>query len=127
MYFHLYEEPFCFSFSKSESFREQCDHACRILRRMDAPPIPFGALALLFSVDDGTSRKHWQDFKAQESLLQMRGRPTVLTTGEVNELVDVILNAQIIRWPLSGPEVRGIITEKYRKTELLNTLYQILR
>jgi hypothetical protein len=52
----------------------------------------------------------------------MRGRPTVLTTREVNEIVDVIINAQMTRRPLSGPEVRGIIEKKDQKTVSLDSL-----
>jgi hypothetical protein len=80
-----------------------------------------------FSPDKGAIRKQWQNFKAQENVLRVRGQPTVLTTEEINEIVDVILNAQITRRHLSGHEVRGIIENKYQRTGLLDTLYQILR
>jgi hypothetical protein len=55
------------------------------------------------------------------------GTGTVLTTEAVNDLVDVILNSQITRRPLSRPKGRGIIEKKCQKTVLLDTLYQILR
>jgi hypothetical protein len=48
-------------------------------------------------------------------------------TGEINEIVNVILNAQMTRRSLSGPETRGTIKKKYMKTMLLDILYQILR
>jgi hypothetical protein len=68
-----------------------------------------------------------QNFKAQENVLRMQGRPIVLTIEEVNEIVDVILNPQITRRIISGPAVRGIIEKKYQKIVLMETLYQILR
>jgi hypothetical protein len=37
------------------------------------------------------------------------------TTEEVNEIVERILNVQITRRHLFGPEVRGIIEKKYQK------------
>jgi hypothetical protein len=58
---------------------------------------------------------------------KMPGCPIVPTTGEVNEIVDVILNTQITCRPFSGAEGRGIIEKKYQKTMLLDTLHQILR
>jgi hypothetical protein len=94
---------------------------------MHIPPVPFAAIAQLFSVYKGTIHKHWQNFKAQENVLPMRGCPVGLMTGEINETVDVTLNTQITSRPLSGPEVRGIIEKKYQKTVVLDTLYQILR
>jgi hypothetical protein len=56
----------------------------------------------------------------------MRGRPTVLATGDVNEIIDMVLNAQITHRPFSGPEARGIIEKKYQKTVLLDTVCSIL-
>jgi hypothetical protein len=72
---------------------------------MHTPPVPFADITQLFSIDKGTIRKHWQNFKAQENAIWMRGRSTVLTTEEVNEIVDVVFEAQITRRPLSGLEV----------------------
>jgi hypothetical protein len=83
------------AFSKSESLWEQRVHARRILHRMQTPTVPFAAIAELLSVDKGAIRKHWQNFNAQENVLLMWERPTVRTTEEVNEIVDVILNTQI--------------------------------
>jgi hypothetical protein len=115
------------TFSKSESFREQCANTCRILYTMHTLSVPFAAIARLFSFNNGTIHQHWQNFKARENVLRMRGHPTVLTTDEISGLVDVILNVQITRGPSSGSEVRGIIEKKYQKTVLLDTLCQILR
>jgi hypothetical protein len=63
---------------------------------MHTPPVPFAAIAQLFSIDKGTIRKHWQNFKTQENGFRMRGRLTVLKTQEINEIADVILNAQMV-------------------------------
>jgi hypothetical protein len=93
----------CFSsgetFFKSESFREQCAHAYRILHRMHTPPVPFAAIAQLFSVDRGAKHKHSQDFKAQEIVLRMWQRLPVLTIYGFSEIVDMILDGQITGRP----------------------------
>jgi hypothetical protein len=50
-----------------------------------------------------TISKHCQNFKAQEKVPRVQGRPAVLTTEDVEEIINVILNAQITRRPVSGP------------------------
>jgi hypothetical protein len=79
------------AFSKSEFFREQ-SHACRILRITHTPPVSFTAITELFSIDKDIIPKHWQNFNAQEKALRVWRRPIVLTTAEVNQIVNVILN-----------------------------------
>jgi hypothetical protein len=112
------------AFSKSGSFWEQCADACQILLTVHTPSVPFAPIVQSFSVDKNTIRKRWQNFKSSENILRTRGRPIVLTTEEVNEIVDVSLNSQVSRKPLSGPEVPGIIEKEHHKTVLLDLLCQ---
>jgi hypothetical protein len=115
------------AFSQSQSFREQCFHACRILRMNHIPPVPFAVIGRLLQVDKGTVRNHWQTFKAQENLIRQQGRPSLLTQEELDETVAIIIDAHYERRPLSGPEIRDLIHRKFGKSLRLDTLYQLLK
>jgi hypothetical protein len=92
-----------------------------------APPVPFSVIGHLLSVDKGTVRKHWQQFKAQANLVGHPGRPSLLTPEELDEVVALIINAHYERRPLSGPEIRDLIDRNYQKSLCLDSLYQLLR
>jgi hypothetical protein len=79
------------------------------------------------AVDKGTICRHWECFKAQKNIIQQPGRHSLLTTGEINDIIQMIIEARQDRRPLSGPEIRNIIERKYGKLLFLDTLYHIFK
>jgi hypothetical protein len=82
------------AFSRSQSSREQCFHACRVLRVDHVPPVPFAVIGRLLQVDKGTVRNHWQTFKIQNNLTRQAGRPSLLTPEELDEIINNIISAR---------------------------------
>jgi hypothetical protein len=66
-------------FNSSGSFREQCFHACRILRTQYQPAVPYSLIGKLFHVDKATIRKEWKRFMKDADQAISGGRPPILT------------------------------------------------
>jgi hypothetical protein len=77
----------------------------------------------LLSADSGTIRKHWEHFKDRQNLLRHAGRPSLLTSEELDEIVALTTDAYFERRPLSGPEIRDIIHRRHQKSPCLDSLY----
>jgi hypothetical protein len=113
-------------FLSSTSFREQCAHACRILRIEHDPPVPFQIIATLFNVDRGTIWNHWRTYRSRQNEVGIAGRPSTLTRDELDITIETVIRAFLERRPLTLPEIGAIIRSKFNKVILPDTLYHAL-
>jgi hypothetical protein len=113
-------------FLSARTFREQCSHACRILRTEHDPPVPFKLIGQLFNVDGGTVYNHWRNYKSRLNEVGMAGRPAALSREELDRVVEMILRAFHERRPLTLPEIDASIRANFNKVLLRDTLYHAL-
>jgi hypothetical protein len=113
-------------FLASTSCREQCAHACRILRIQNAPPTPFKIIGRLFNVNSWTVANHWRNYRARQNEFRMPGRPAALTLVELDDIIATILRAFRERRPLTLPEIAAVLRAKFNKVLLPDTLYHAL-
>jgi hypothetical protein len=114
------------SFQASTSFREQCYHACRILRAEQDPPVPFSLIGKVFQVDKGTVRKHARKYADDLDAIGSPGRPPLFTPEQIDEIVKTILYFFEQRKPLTLTDIRSFAIGRFARPVNSDTLRHIL-
>jgi hypothetical protein len=114
-------------FMRSENVREQCAHACRVLRENHQPVVPFSVIGRLLGLDKSTVRKEWK--------LWTMGRTNALSPGR-HALLNIEMRAEIASWieekwsahqPATHRQLRLFVSEKWGISILPNTMSHIVR
>jgi hypothetical protein len=113
-------------FNASGSFREQCFHACRVLREEHQPVVPYSVIGMLFRVSKGTIRKEWKRFQKDADNAASGGRPPILTSLQVQTIVEQIHTAYERKNPFTIKDICNFASESFRVDVLPNTMRHIL-
>jgi hypothetical protein len=113
-------------FLASETFREQCAHACGVLREKFVPVVPYATIGQLFGVKAPTVSYHWKQFLQNGNVVEEAGRHPLLTPERLTELVAVITESYENRRPMTMSEIKQFIAKKYQFFVRSNTMYHIL-
>jgi hypothetical protein len=87
--------------------------------------VPFKFIGDLFEVDGRIIWNHWKEYKLRRNELKMPGRPAALSPSEVDDIVETINRSFYARRPLSLPEIVSVISTKFAKSLLHDTLYYL--
>lgn len=119
------------TFMASSCVREQCAHACRILRENHNPVVPYSVIGRLLQVHRGQVQKEWKAWKDHENNLLSPGRPVVLDANKAQELIEWVETLWNQHQPPTQKQTRLFIAERWRiwiaKTTLQRTIQRIPR
>jgi hypothetical protein len=108
--------------------RERCYWACQLLsRRCDEKlKVPFAAIGRILGEDRGHVKRNWEIFMEQGNECKSPGRHCKLDPEEHEEMILEILAGFARNRPLTVSQVCRIISERWSKDMLTDTVYRIL-
>jgi hypothetical protein len=115
------------TFMNAQTAREQCYHACRILRLERVPAIPYSMIGRILDLDKGTVQRHFRKAIAHMADLPQNGRPPIISHEEQEQLITAIQEAYDARRPMTIGEVHYYIETRFHKSIDRNTLMHMLR
>jgi hypothetical protein len=113
-------------FVASETLREQCVHALRILHHSHDPPA-YRTIATIFGTSSGALAKFEEAYAQYQNGFGPTGRPSILSDAQVDQLIERIHECFGQHRPLSMHELRDYIRTTFQKDMTANTLYHLLR
>jgi hypothetical protein len=114
-------------FAASQTSRERCFHACRLLRGETTQPVPYRITGLVLGVTSGTRVKNHAKFAQKQSEIGQVGRPSILSRDEYEEVVAKIVGAYGAKRPVTISHVCELIRNRWRKEMIPDTFYHIAR
>jgi hypothetical protein len=113
-------------FMASTTFREQCARACMRLRVGQKDPIPYSLIGRVMGVTKSTVRDHYLAFLREGNGAGQPGRRSLLSRGEMNQLVEAILASYASKEPMRIQHIKRVIEVAFQKQICSNTLHHIL-
>jgi hypothetical protein len=114
-------------FCQSTTRREQCAHACRILREDHIPVVPFALIGAILGVDKSTVRKEWKLWLEYENMQRPHGRHPILSNEVREDLIRWITAKWRVHEPVTHRQARLFLSEKWGITVIPNTMSHIIR
>jgi hypothetical protein len=119
----LAENP---EFRNAVTFREQIYCACRLLREIHSPPVPYSVIGAFWGIARGTVKSHFDNFVQNGNDHLPEGRSTLLSHEQANSVVVSILAGFSKKRPLTSTEIIDMIEKRWGIEVCNNTLHHIL-
>jgi hypothetical protein len=114
-------------FMGPKTLREQCAHACRILRQNDTPVVRYSVIGSLLDVAKSAVRREWQLWMEYGDIPRSPGRPPILDATQTQELFVWIEQKWKSHQPASYKQVSIWLHEKWCVDLAPNTLWHTIR
>jgi hypothetical protein len=114
-------------FRSSSTLREQCFHACRILRHGRDEPVPYSFIGALLNIDKSTVRKQERKLDDPVQFSASAGRPRLLDGPTLESLRQHVIARDEQRCPPSLSEISRFLKSEFGLAILPNTLSHILQ
>jgi hypothetical protein len=114
-------------FAASQTSRERCYRACKLLREDTNPPLSYGMIGRVLGLNPGTVIKNYAKFQLHGSEMRHAGRPSILSQDEYEEVIGKILHCHEERCPVTVFQVCQMIRERWGKEMIPDTFYHIAK
>jgi hypothetical protein len=115
------------SFIDFENERDQCFHACRLLRMECMPAVPSSIIGRILAIDKGLVKRQFKWVIAHPNRPSPNGRPSIRSQEQRNQFIEAISHAYATRVPWTIADVNAYIEEHFRVHLAKQTIHELLK
>jgi hypothetical protein len=113
-------------FMEASTIREQCHHACRLLRDEHVPVVPYSVIRRLLQMNKGDIIFHCKQYKALGEMAGRNGRPPLLSTDQHEAIVAYLTDAYERGIPCTLHDISRFIEAEFHVALDHNTIHHLI-